>query len=175
MGRIADLAIADWRWMIDVNLWGVIHGVTSFLPILRANADGGHLINTASMSGLVANPNMATYTAAKMAVVGLTESLAKECVEDGGLVRASVICPGPVTSNIKDSLKHRPDGESGALFDVDAAKDSFMASMRWMDPLEVGDLVVETIRDGRLYVITHPELWPVVAARFSDIEKAFGQ
>jgi NAD(P)-dependent dehydrogenase (short-subunit alcohol dehydrogenase family) len=107
--------------------------------------------------------------------VGLTESLAKECAEEGGLVRASVLCPGPVTSNIKDSLRHRPAGETGGLFDVDAAQDGFMASLRWMDPLEVGNLVVDAIDDGRLYVITHPELWPVVDGRFAGIRAAFGR
>lgn len=175
MGRIADLTLADWRWMLDVNLWGVIHGIHAFLPLLRANPDGGHVINTASMAGVSANPNMAAYTAAKMAVVGITEILAQECAEDGGAVKASVLLPGPVSTDIKDSLRHRPDGESGGLFDVDASQDGFMATMRWMDPLDVGDLVVDAIGDSRLHIVTHPELWPPVAARFDTITSAFGQ
>lgn len=173
MGRIADLTLDDWKWMLDVNLWGVIHGITSFLPLLRANADGGHVINVASMAGVDSNPNMGAYTASKMAVVGLTEVLALECAEDGGTVAASVMLPGPVTSNIKNSLRSRPEGANGGLFDVDASQDGFMSTLRWMDPLDVGDLVVETLDDKPLYIVTHPELLPLVEARSDRLRAAF--
>ena len=174
MGRIADLTLEDWKWMLEVNLWGVIHGVHAFLPLLTANATGGHIINTASMSGFEAHPNMGAYTASKMAVVGLTESLALECAEDGGRVHASVLCPGPVVSNIKASLRHREVTASSGFFDIDPTQDNFLGQLRWMDPLDVGDLVVDALASKQLYIITHPELWPSVAARFSAIQKAFG-
>ncbi|MFF3505527.1 SDR family NAD(P)-dependent oxidoreductase [Streptomyces sp. NPDC003247] len=173
MGRIAGLRVADWRWMIDVNLFGVIHGITAFLPLLKANPDGGHMVNTASMSGLDANPGMGAYTASKFAVVGLTEVLAKELAEEGSRVGATVLCPGPVKSNIKNSLRTRPGGERGGLFDVDAAVEGPLAAMRWLEPVEVGRLVEHAVRSGDLYAVTHPELWLMVAQRHAGIERAF--
>lgn len=175
VGPISDLSLADWKWLLDVNLWGVIHGVHSFLPILLGNPDGGHIVNTASMAGLDPNIGFGAYTASKAAVIGLTEVLAKESAQDGGKITAGILFPGPVRSNIKASLSHRPEGQDGGLIDVDAESDGFMSTLRWMDPLEVGDLVVEAISDGRPYIITHPELWPAVAERFSKIEAAFGR
>lgn len=174
MGRIAKLSLADWKWMLDINLWGVIHGIHSFLPVLQANG-GGHIINTASMAAVDPHPNMGAYTASKMAVLGLTESLAKECAEEGGAVKASVLMPGPVTSNIKESLRHRPGGESGGFFDVDASEDGFLSTLRWMDPLDVGDLIVNAIGTAQLYIITHPELWKPIGDRFDAIAAEFGQ
>lgn len=175
MGRMANLTLDDWHWMVDVNLFGVIHGITSFLPLLRANADGGHVINIASMAGVVANSNMGAYTATKMAVVGLTEALAIECAEDGGKVKATVALPGPVVSEIKDSMRHRPAGDARGMFDVDTSQEGFMSKLRWMDPLDVGDLIVEATQTGQLFVVTHPELWPAVEERSSTILRAFGR
>lgn len=175
MARIADLSLADWRWMIDVNLFGVINGVHAFLPLLRANPRGGYLVNTASMAGLtsVGAINMGAYVAGKMGVVGLTEILAQEAVADGLRVGVSVLCPGPVRSQINSSLRHRPEGQAGALLDVDATAEGPLAALRWMDPLDVGALVADGIRDGRLYLLTHPELWPNVGERLSAIARAF--
>lgn len=173
MGRTDDLTLADWRWMIDVNLFGVIHGVHAFLPLLRQNTDGGHIVNTASMAGLTTNPGMAAYTTSKFAVVGLTEVLAAEMAQEGLNVGASVLCPGPVHSNIKDSLRTRPAGQRGELYDVDASETGPLAHMHWMDPLECGALVAAAVRRGDRYVITHPELWPQVADRHSALEVAF--
>lgn len=173
MGRIADLSLDDWRWMLEINLWGVIHGIHSFLPLLKANGSG-HIINTASMAAVDPHPNMGAYTASKMAVLGLTESLAKECAEEGGTIKASVLMPGPVTSNIKESLRHRPGGVSGGFFDIDASKDGFLSQLRWMDPLEVGDLIVNAVGTDQLYIITHPELWQPIGERFAAIAAEFG-
>lgn len=174
MGRIANLSLDDWKWMYDVNLWGVVYGIHSFLPIVSANPDGGHIINTASMAGLVPNSSMGAYTSSKMAVVGMTECLAIELAEDNSKVKASTIIAGPVHTDIKNSLRHRPGGGSGGLFDVDTSTEGFMAQLRWMDPLDVADLVVEATQTGDLYIVTHPELWPPVEARLKDIKAAFG-
>lgn len=173
MGRIANLSLADWKWMLEVNLWGVIHGIHAFLPLLTANGSG-HIINTASMAALDPHPNMGAYTASKMAVLGLTESLALECAEEGGTIKASVLLPGPVTSNIKESLRHRPSGENAGFFDVDASKDGFLSTLRWMNPLEVGDLIVAAIGTDQRYIITHPELWQPIGERFAAIAAEFG-
>jgi NAD(P)-dependent dehydrogenase (short-subunit alcohol dehydrogenase family) len=89
MARIADLTMSDWHWMIGVNLYGVIHGVQTFLPILQANPDGGHIVNTASMAGLVAPPRLGAYSVTKFGVVALTEVLAAELGQAGSRVAAA--------------------------------------------------------------------------------------
>ena len=175
--RIRDLTLDDWRWMIDVNLFGVIHGICSFLPVLTSNPHGGYIVNTASMAGLTAIPgvDMAAYTAAKMGVVGITEILAAELAADGASVGASVLCPGPVLSHINSGLRSRPADQQGALTETDPLTEAEgpLADLEWKDPLEAGTLVIDGIRSGRLHLITHPELWWAVGDRFAAIERAF--
>lgn len=108
MAAIKDLTMDDWHWILGVNLYGVIHGVHVFLPILRANPDGGHIVNTASMAGLVAPPRIGSYAVAKYGVVALTEVLAAELAAENSKVGASVLCPGTVRTNIGTSSRNRP-------------------------------------------------------------------
>jgi len=168
-GRIADLTVDDWRWMLDVNLWGVIHGVTVFLPILRANADGGHIVNTASVGGMVTMPGLGAYAVTKYGVVALSETLAQELEQEGSRVGVTVLCPGPTRTNIKSSTRNRPTALRGALADVDLEASEFGASARWLSPDDVGRIVVEAIRRGELYAFTHPEQLGVVEQRFHKI------
>ena len=114
MAPVADLTMADWDWIVGVNLYGVIHGVQTFLPILKNNPDGGHIANTASMAGLVAPPRMAAYCVTKFGVVALTEVLATELAADGSKVGVSVLCPGTVRTNIHASSRNRPQHLPGA-------------------------------------------------------------
>jgi NAD(P)-dependent dehydrogenase (short-subunit alcohol dehydrogenase family) len=178
MGRLADLTLDDWQWIVSVNLWGVIHGVHAFLPILKGNPDGGHIVNTASMAGLMPAVGLGSYVVTKFGVVGLTEVLAAELEEDGAKVGATVLCPGTIHTNIGTSSRNRPPGNSGALHDVDISKEGSevdMSQFRWMDPPEVGAIVVDAIKRGELYAITHPEWWPMVEQRVQRIAAAFGQ
>jgi NAD(P)-dependent dehydrogenase (short-subunit alcohol dehydrogenase family) len=178
MARIADLTLDDWRWMVGVNLWGVIHGIHAFLPILKANPDGGHLVNTASMAGLVATPNLGSYTLTKYGIVGLTEALSMELAQDGSKVGATVLCPGTIHTNIGTSQRNRPAGDTRGLKDVDisqAGAELDLSGLRWMQPIEVGAIVVDAIKRGELYAITHPEWWGMVQERFDGIAAAFGQ
>ena len=99
--RLADMALSDWQWLLGVNLWGVIHGIKAFLPLLKANPDGGHLVNTASMSGFHVTPDMGGYSVSKFAVVALSETLALELAEDGSKVGVTVLCPGPVSTSLR--------------------------------------------------------------------------
>ncbi len=108
LAAIADLTMADWHWIIGVNLYGVIHGVQTFLPVLQANEDGGHIVNTASMAGLVAPPRLGAYSVTKFGVVALTEVLAAELAQTGSKVGVSVLCPGVVRTNIGTSSRNRP-------------------------------------------------------------------
>lgn len=178
MGRIADLTLDDWKWMVGVNLWGVIHGIHSFLPILKSNEEGGHIVNTSSMAGLVGMPGLGSYTLTKYGVLGLTEVLAKELEEDGSKVGATVLCPGTIHTNIGTSSRNRPDGNDGGLHDVDISQEGSevdMSGVRWMIPIEVGTIVVDCIKSGELYALTHPDWWDMVEPRFVAIASAFGK
>jgi NAD(P)-dependent dehydrogenase (short-subunit alcohol dehydrogenase family) len=178
MGRIADLTLDDWKWMVGVNLWGVIHGIHAFLPILKNNEEGGHIVNTSSMAGLVGMPGLGSYTLTKYGVLGLTEVLAKELEEDGSKVGATVLCPGTIHTNIGTSSRNRPDDNAGGLHDVDISQEGSevdMSGVRWMIPIEVGTIVVDCIRSGELYALTHPDWWDMVEPRFVAIASAFGK
>lgn len=173
---MAQMTIADWQWLLSVNLWGVIHGVSVFLPILKANAEGGHIVNTASMGGFATLPGMGAYTASKFAVVALSETLAQELEEEGSRVGVTVLCPGPVSSNLKSSQRNRPAAfGTGALVDTDLESTEQGAQLRWLDPLEVGDIVVRSVRRGDLYALTHPEMAGIPGARHERIAAAFRQ
>ncbi len=171
---IADMTAADWRWLLGVNLFGVIHGVNVFLPLLLANPEGGHIVNTASMSGLRPAPGLGGYGVSKFGVVALSEVLAEELAASGARVGVTVLCPGPVRTNIKSSSRNRPAGLGAAgLVDTDLETSEEGARMSWLDPDEVGALVVRSVRDGDLYALTHPDMAPAVEARHRRIEDAF--
>src|SRR5918998_530925 len=177
IANIADLTLDDWRWVVGVNLWGVIHGVHHFLPILRANEDGGHIVNTSSVAGLLPTPGLGSYVLTKYGVLGLTETLAQELAAEGSKVGATVLCPGTIHTNIAMSSRNRPEGSKGNLRDVDISQEGSevdMSGLRWMVPVEVGVIVVDCIRRGELYAITHPEWWNMVEERFQRIADAYG-
>jgi NAD(P)-dependent dehydrogenase (short-subunit alcohol dehydrogenase family) len=173
LAPVADLTLDDWRWMIGVNLWGVIHGVHTFLPILKQNRDGGHIVNTASMAGLVAGPRLGAYAAAKYGVVGLSEVLAAELAADNSRVGVSVLCPGTVHTNIGTSSRNRPADLPDAGFkDIDIELED-NPRYRWIYPADAGAAVVRAIKRGDLYALTHPDWYPVVAERHEAIAEAF--
>jgi NAD(P)-dependent dehydrogenase (short-subunit alcohol dehydrogenase family) len=175
-GLIADLTLADWRWILGVNLWGVIHGVTTFLPILERNEDGGHIVNTASMAGLSPVPRIGSYCVTKYGVIALSETLALELEQAGSKVGVTVLCPGTVSTNIKASSRNRPAGLGpGALYDFDIEQDPRRGMDRFLDPLEVGAIVVDAIRTGKLWGVTHPEFFERVEQRHEQMRAAFGR
>ncbi|MGO2110305.1 MAG: SDR family oxidoreductase [Pseudoclavibacter sp.] len=172
ISRMRDLTLDDWRWMIEVNLFGVINGVHTFLPVLEANEGGGHIVNTSSMAALGTTSRVGPYTAAKCGVRGLSEVLDLELREDGSDVRVTVLVPGTVHTNIGTSQRNREGGEHGGLHDVDIA-DDIAAGMRWMTPREVGAVVTHSIRTDDLYAITHPDWWHIAEAHQTAIREAF--
>ena len=173
LAPVADLTLDDWRWMLGVNLWGVIHGIHTFLPILKRNREGGHIVNTASMAGLVAGPRLGAYAAAKYGVVGLTEVLAAELAADNSRVGVSVLCPGTVHTNIGHSSRNRPADLPDAGFkDIDIELED-NPRHRWIYPVEAGAVVVRAIKRGDLYALTHPDWYPMVAERHEAIAAAF--
>ncbi|HEX7820698.1 MAG TPA: SDR family NAD(P)-dependent oxidoreductase [Sphingobium sp.] len=118
-GRLADMTLEDWKWLLDSNLISVINGLDAFLPILRANADGGYIVNTSSISGMFTAPTIGAYATTKYAVLAISETLAQELAQEGGKVGVSVFLPGPVRSNTHESGRNRPAAfASGGLRDT---------------------------------------------------------
>lgn len=171
-GAVADLTMHDWRWMFDVNFFGVVHGVQAFLPHLLRNDDWGHIVNTSSMSLLAPPPRISAYVATKAAVLGLSEVLAKELAEDGANVGVTALLPGPVQTNIRHSLMHRPhSAQQGGLADLDLA--ATRSTLRFVTPDDVGRMVAEAVVENRLYAVTHGEWLPPVAERHTAMEESF--
>lgn len=172
-GEVADTPLEDWRRIVEVNVMGVIHGVHSFVPRLLAQGRPAHIVNTASMAGLVAPTGIGSYAVAKYGVVALTEVLAAELFEEGSKVGASVLCPGTVHTNIKNSSRNRPaELPDAGLKDIDIELDD-NPRHRWIDPVQAGAVVVGAIKRGDLYALTHPDWYPMVAARHASIAAAF--
>lgn len=168
------LSEADWRWVLGVNLWGVIHGVRAFVPRMLAHGDEAHVVNTASVAGLTTSPFLGPYHAAKHAVVALSEGLHHELAAVGARVRVSVVCPGFVRTGLGDSARHRPAAlhnqaptDDPLAAGVEAAFGAMVAA--GVAPEQVAAQVLAAVREERFYVLTHPELKPAVAARMRDI------
>jgi NAD(P)-dependent dehydrogenase (short-subunit alcohol dehydrogenase family) len=172
-GPIADAPAADSDWEIDVNIRGVGHGVQAFLPKIRAHGEGGHIVNTSSMGGLL--PIVAgLYSMTKAAVIALSEALHIELLQEG--IGVSAYCPGPVHSNIAVGTANRPEkyGESGYAA-PDPSRAEFAKKQPYMSAEEAGERVLEGVRRGDLFILTHPEFKDGVAARHATIEAAFPQ
>jgi NAD(P)-dependent dehydrogenase (short-subunit alcohol dehydrogenase family) len=168
-GGIDDISLTNWRWMFDVNLMGVVHGVRAFLPHIRAHGEGGHIVNTASMAGMINARRFAPYPASKFAVVSMSEGLANELEPFG--IGVTVVCPGFVRTRIMESARNRPeryglDPISNVVNPVAARVAELVRT--GMDPQDVASQVLAAIRDNQLYVFTHPE-------RRGDIEERFQQ
>jgi NAD(P)-dependent dehydrogenase (short-subunit alcohol dehydrogenase family) len=168
---IAELPLRDFEWVIAVNVFGVIHGLRAFLPRLRAN-DEGHIVNTASVSGLVHLPRMGPYNASKAAVVALTETLRFELEAEGSHVGVSVLCPSWTRTNISTSDRNRPERfaytiETDKLADIaeyKARRRAQLASIA-LEPADVAAQVCDAIKANRFYVLTHPDSRDVFAER----------
>ena len=167
-GLIKNQQLVDWKWVIDVSLWGVIHGLHYFLPHL-IEADEGHVVSTASVAGLLSHPGLGPYNAAKYGVVAIMETLFLEMEQDDSAnVGASVLCPGVVNTNIASAQRNRPDhlqrqrkATSGSGKKKNGARkqnDAIAAALAsGKDPAEVAALVVDAVSQGRFWVLSHPE------------------
>jgi NAD(P)-dependent dehydrogenase (short-subunit alcohol dehydrogenase family) len=162
-----------WKWILGVNLWGVLHGIRTFVPIMLRQGTEGHVVNTASMAGHLSLPLVSPYHATKFAVVSITESLHLELALMGAPVKASVLCPGFVRTNIMDSNRNRPaevgspPPASEATQAMRAAYERFVAA--GLPPAKVAECVLDAIRAERFWVFPHPELLPAVRMRMEGI------
>ncbi len=160
-GPMWEHTLDDWRWVLGVNLWGVIHGIRTFVPIMIRQGEPAHVVNTASLAGLSSNPFLGVYNVTKHAVVTLSETLAQELALVGAPVKVSVLCPGFVQTKIADSNRNRPaelaDG-ADRLRPVEFEEAIRTAIASGLSPAAVAELVFAAIRDERFYVLPHPEL-----------------
>lgn len=158
----------DWRWVLSVNLGGVINGIQAFLPRMQAQAGEKHVVNTASIAGLHPSPLIAPYVASKYAVVGISETLRME--GGGSNISCSVLCPGNVNTGIVHSQRNRQEAFGEAIeINPMIAK----AIEDGLDPLWVGRMVRQAVIDDELYIFTHPETREPVEARFGAIRAGF--
>ena len=157
-----DATWNDWEWVIGVNLWGVIHGVKVFTPLMLAQNTECHIINTSSAAGLIAGGGSAPYSVTKHAVVALSESLYLTLQHRHPLVKVSVLCPGLVRTNIIDAERHRPAELRNAPVTLSPEMQAGLAAFKAaldasMPPRQVADLVFEAIEKEQFYILTHPE------------------
>ncbi len=178
-GGIEDIALDSWRWVLDVNLMGVVHGIRAFLPHMRAHGEGGHIVNTASMAGMQSALGFSPYTASKFAVVGMSEGLAPQLAPFG--IGVSVLCPGFVRTRIGESGRNRTE-QYGPTQTLDpASPTAALVAMidelirNGLDPSDVAARVLAAIRANELYIFTHPDMRTEVEGRFAAITAAFDQ
>ncbi|HVC10270.1 MAG TPA: SDR family NAD(P)-dependent oxidoreductase [Burkholderiales bacterium] len=174
LGAAWQNTVADWQWTLGVNLWGVIHGVRAFAPLLLAQ-DEGHIVNTASVAGLISPPGMGAYNVSKHAVVALSESLFHDLAERKARVGVSVLCPAYVPTAISDSERNRPAKLANPARPKSAqllAKEAMLRKAVQSGKIsadEVAQAVVAAVRAERFYILTHPRIKPAIRARLEDI------
>jgi NAD(P)-dependent dehydrogenase (short-subunit alcohol dehydrogenase family) len=174
IGAVHEHSLADWQWVMGVNLWGVIHGVRAFVPRMLAGGDEGHIVNTASMAGLTTAPFMSVYDVTKHGVVALSESMYKEFTATGAPIGVSVVCPGLINTSIMRSSRNRPpelaeEGKAGPMAQAfgQGLADRLTGGY---PPSEVAAQVFEGIRDERFYVVpAQPEVRRWATIRAQDI------
>lgn len=169
--------LGDWEWVIGVNLWGVIHGVRTFVPIMLERGEEGHIVNTASMAGLISGPSLAIYNLTKHGVVALSESVYHELKMVRAKIGVSVLCPALVRTGIAEAERNRPDRhKSAAAVDVnpegkmlDRMLAQFLKDGKGKDPDVVADNVFDAVRENRFYILTHPEWKDQIRKRMEEI------
>ncbi len=168
-GLISDVKPADWDWVVEVNLMGVVYGMETFLPLIRSHGEGGYVVNTASMAGMVSPPGMEPYNATKFAVVALSEGWRLQLSPEN--IGVGVLCPGFVRTNIDKSARNRPD-RFGGPGEVELGVASALVQAG-IDPTQVGVRVREAILNDELYIFTHTNMRGAVEERFARIMAGF--
>ena len=173
-GYLWESSLKDWKWILGVNLMGVVHGIRSFVPLMLEHGGEGHVVSTASAAGLVSSPLMGAYNASKHAVVTLSETLHHELRLANASIGVSVLCPAYVPTGISRSERNRPAElaedapPTSSQIAARQRSDKAVASGKLGAP-DVARITFEAIREGRFYVITHPKLLPTVELRLRDV------
>lgn len=174
-GPIEALSLSDWEWVLGVDLWSVIYGVRTFLPLIKESGDG-HIINTASTAGLQASGSIAPYNVAKFGVVALTETLRVELDEAKCGVSASVLCPGAINTQIVMSKRNR-DPDSAKDHQSSPQEEAFeknagaLLAQQGKDPAEVAGMIVNAILNDEFWILTHDEWKNVLRDRVDAIAR----
>ena len=175
MGILGPATLArydDWDWGLGVLLGGVVNGIQTFVPRLLERGEGGHIVNTSSMAGVLPIPGAAIYITAKAAVIGLSEALRSELAGEG--IGVSAFCPGPVQTNIREGGRMRPQRYANSGYaELERELEERPNSPLWMDPLECGERVLEGIRRDDLYIFTHREFREGAEERFNAMLASF--
>ena len=175
LGPLWESSVGDWEWILGVNLWGVIHGVRAFAPALIAQNEG-HIVNTASVAGLISPPGMGAYNVTKHAVVALSETLYHDLRERKSKVGVSVLCPAYVPTGIADSERSRPKHLAAATKSPETqAKEAMVrkaVKSGKISAAEVAQAVVKAVKADRFYILTHEGITSAIRARMEDILKA---
>jgi NAD(P)-dependent dehydrogenase (short-subunit alcohol dehydrogenase family) len=174
-GSAWGMTVRDWEWMLGVNLWGVIHGVRTFVPLMLAQGDECHIVNTASGAGLHVRPFLGMYAATKHAVVALSEAMYHELKLTGSRIGVSVLCPAVVNTRIGESERNRPqtlanEGEAANPAQMAAMEQAFRAALAaGLPPAQVAGAVLDAITEERFYILTHEETRQRLRAKLEDI------
>ena len=178
-GEIGEMSYADWDWVMNVNLQGVINGLVTFVNRIKSHGEGGHIVNTGSMAGQIGIGRMGVYNATKFAVVGLSESMRHDLEPEN--IGVSVLCPGFVATNIFTSGRNRPsnlenssepDSPSAPDFD-EIASAVQQSNAEFLDPAVVGEMVLQAIQQNDLFIFTHPQFKDTVIERGRKMNDAF--
>ena len=172
-----ESSLADWQWVLGVNLWGVIHGIHFFVPRMLAQDSEGHIVNTASSAGLIASSGLGMYKVSKHGVVTLSETLALELAARGAKLKASVLCHEFVYTRIFDAERNRPQALANAPEEQNMSPEmvaAVQAMRQWlaqegMQPSQVAEMVFDAIRQEKFYILTHPTTKQVVQLRMEAI------
>ena len=175
---IWEHTLADWEWVLGVNLWGVIHGIRAFVPRMLAQGDECHIVNTASILGLVGGSGEGIYKVSKHGVVVLSETLADELKQKGANIQVHVLCPGWVRTGILESSRNRPDTLQNPKMETPPRQETIGGSQNaraemeaGMSPAEVAEHVYNAIQTGTFYIHTHPEHKAWIRERMDRILK----
>ena len=174
-GAVWENTVADWEWVLGVNVWGVIHGVRVFVPIMLRQDTPCHVVNTASVAGLLSVPGMGIYCVSKHAVVTLSECLYHDLAERGSKIGVSVLCPAYVPTGIIDSERNRPAllrNPTRARTPEDHEREEQMRHAVQSGRISaemVADMVLDGIRQERFYIFTHPRIKAAIQARMEDV------
>ena len=172
IGPIEDARFEDWDWLLSVNLGGVFNGVKAFLPHLKAHGEGGHIVNTSSIAGIVAGPGTGIYSATKFAIRGLSESLRYELAPYG--IGVSVLCPGTVATNLNESESIRPakfDTDDAALKAKRGEGGAILARVlpAGMSADKVGEKVLRGMARNAFHILPHPEFRDEFKEAFDEV------
>ncbi len=167
-GSLADARDEDWRWLLSVNLEGVVHGCQAFVPRLVAQGQAAHIVNTASMGGWLPGGGLGIYATTKFAVVALSESLRQDLRHHD--IGVSALCPGFVKTELLESARNRPPALGASEPQLDFLKPGVHSGA---DPVAIGERVLRGVRDNQTWIFTHPEMRPLLEARFRAVLDAF--